>query len=100
MHRLTDDFMTIVQFDSSDKHTRNVSSRSGCREQRRVLSFFPLSLTTIVYLISQEVCRQMDSVFKELLLRQGVSDPSTTAASSPSAQAAQRKGKRDGRRGR
>ncbi|XP_030279240.1 rho GTPase-activating protein 4a [Sparus aurata] len=50
--------------------------------------------------LDKEVCRQMDSVFKELLLRQGVSDPSTTAASSPSAQAAQRKGKRDGRRGR
>ncbi|KAM8754859.1 rho GTPase-activating protein 4a isoform 1-T4 [Acanthopagrus schlegelii] len=50
--------------------------------------------------LDKEVCRQMDSVFKELLLRQGVSDPSTTAASSPSAQAAQRKVRRDGRRGR
>ncbi|XP_073325989.1 rho GTPase-activating protein 4-like isoform X1 [Pagrus major] len=50
--------------------------------------------------LDKEVCRQMDSVFKELLLRQGAPDPSTIAASSPSAQAAQRKGRRDGRRGR
>ncbi|KAM9350613.1 rho GTPase-activating protein 4a [Symphorus nematophorus] len=49
--------------------------------------------------IDKEVCRQMDSVFKELLQRQGAQDPSSTA-SSPSSQAPQRKGKRDGRRGR
>jgi len=39
----------------------------------------------------------MDSVFTELLSRQALQDPSSTA-SSPSAQAPQRKGKRDGRR--
>ncbi|XP_035512822.1 rho GTPase-activating protein 4a isoform X2 [Morone saxatilis] len=48
--------------------------------------------------VDKEVCRQMDSVFKELVLRQGVQDPSSTA-SSPSAEAPQKKGKRDVRRG-
>ncbi|XP_044207019.1 rho GTPase-activating protein 4a [Thunnus albacares] len=43
--------------------------------------------------VDKEVCRQMDSVFKELLTRQTQQDPS-----SPSAQAPQRKGKRDGRK--
>ncbi|XP_034732892.1 rho GTPase-activating protein 4-like isoform X1 [Etheostoma cragini] len=47
--------------------------------------------------VDKEVCRQMDSVFMELLSRQALQDPST--ASSPSAQAPQKKGKRDGRRG-
>ncbi|XP_041801153.1 rho GTPase-activating protein 4-like isoform X2 [Chelmon rostratus] len=49
--------------------------------------------------VDKEVCRQMDSVFKELLLRQVVQDPSSTAPS-PSAQAPQRKERRDGHRGR
>ncbi|XP_034551402.1 rho GTPase-activating protein 4a [Notolabrus celidotus] len=49
--------------------------------------------------VDKEVCRQMDTVFKELLSRQVVQDLSSTA-SSPSAQAAQRKGRRDVRRGR
>ncbi|XP_076597059.1 rho GTPase-activating protein 4-like [Chaetodon auriga] len=49
--------------------------------------------------VDKEVCRQMDSVFKELLLRQVVQDPSSTA-SSPSAQAPKRKERQDGRRGR
>ncbi|XP_074537334.1 rho GTPase-activating protein 4-like [Halichoeres trimaculatus] len=49
--------------------------------------------------VDKEVCRQMDSVFKELLSRQVVQEPSSTA-SSPSAQAAQRKGRRDVRKGR
>lgn len=49
--------------------------------------------------IDKEVCRQMDSVFKELLMRQTVQDPSSTA-SSPSAQVAQRKGRQNVRRGR
>lgn len=53
----------------------------------------------IVVHVDKEVCRQMDSVFKELLTRQTQLEPSSTA-SSPSAQAPQRKGKRDGRRGR
>ncbi|XP_037629957.1 rho GTPase-activating protein 4-like isoform X2 [Sebastes umbrosus] len=48
--------------------------------------------------VDKEVCRQMDSVFMELLTRQALQDPSSTA-SSPSAQAAQRKGKKDGRWG-
>uniref|UniRef100_A0A8P4G1K3 Rho GTPase activating protein 4 n=1 Tax=Dicentrarchus labrax TaxID=13489 RepID=A0A8P4G1K3_DICLA len=69
----------------------------GSAENKERFVFF-LSLITIVYFISQEVCRQMDSVFKELLLRQGVQDPTSTA-SSPSAQAPQKKGKRDVRRG-
>lgn len=60
---------------------------------------FVLSLIAIVYWISQEVCRQMDSVFKELLMRQTVQDPSSTA-SSPSAQVAQKKGRQNVRRGR
>ena len=64
------------------------------REQR-VLSFL-----LIVYFVSQEVRRQMDSVHMELLSRQALQDPSSSIASSPSAQAPQRKGKRDGRRGR
>ncbi|XP_034446729.1 rho GTPase-activating protein 4-like [Hippoglossus hippoglossus] len=50
--------------------------------------------------VDKEVCRQMDTVFKELLWRQALQDPSSSAASSPSVQAPQRKGKRDGRRGR
>lgn len=60
-----------------------------------------LSLITIVTVVSQEVCRQMDSVFKELLSRQALQDPSSSsAASSSSGQAAQKKGKKDGRGGR
>ncbi|XP_054464658.1 rho GTPase-activating protein 4a isoform X2 [Anoplopoma fimbria] len=51
----------------------------------------------IVVKIDKEVCRQMDTVFMELLSRQALQDPTS---SSPSAQAPQRKGKRDGRRGR
>lgn len=50
--------------------------------------------------VDKEVCRQMDSVFMELLSRQALQDPSSTTSSSPSAQGPQRKGKRDGRRGR
>ncbi|XP_068453601.1 rho GTPase-activating protein 4a [Clinocottus analis] len=50
----------------------------------------------IVVKVDKEVCHQMDSVFTELLSRQALRDPSFTA-SSPSAQALQRKGKRDGR---
>jgi len=42
----------------------------------------------------------MDSVFMELLSRQTLQDPSSSAASSPAAQGSQRKGKKDGRRGR
>ncbi|KAM7404684.1 hypothetical protein PAMP_012009 [Pampus punctatissimus] len=49
--------------------------------------------------VDKEVCYQMNSVFKELLSRQTQQDLSSTA-SSPSAQAPQRKGKRDGQRGR
>ncbi|XP_050927160.1 LOW QUALITY PROTEIN: SLIT-ROBO Rho GTPase-activating protein 3-like [Lates calcarifer] len=53
----------------------------------------------IVVQIDKEVCRQMDSVFKELLLRQAPQDPSSSTASSLPAQAPQKKGKRDGRKG-
>ncbi|XP_035809610.2 SLIT-ROBO Rho GTPase-activating protein 3-like isoform X1 [Amphiprion ocellaris] len=48
--------------------------------------------------VDKEVCRQMDSVFKELISRQTLQEPSSTVSSS-SAQAPQRKGRRgDGRR--
>ncbi|KAM3617597.1 uncharacterized protein V6R79_008700 [Siganus canaliculatus] len=50
--------------------------------------------------VQQEVCRQMDLVFQELLLRQGELDPSPATASSLHSQAPQRKGRQDGRRGR
>ncbi|XP_062248048.1 rho GTPase-activating protein 4a [Platichthys flesus] len=50
--------------------------------------------------VDKEVCRQMETVFKELLRHQALQDPSSSAASSPSVQAPQSKGKRDGRRGR
>ncbi|XP_040008476.1 rho GTPase-activating protein 4-like [Xiphias gladius] len=53
------------------------------------------SSTEDIVQVDKEVCRQMDSVFKELLSRQALQDPS-----SPSVQAPQRKGRRDGRRGR
>ncbi|XP_005914860.1 rho GTPase-activating protein 4 [Haplochromis burtoni] len=49
--------------------------------------------------VDKEVCRQMDSVFKELLIRQTHQDPTPTV-SSPSVQTPQKKGKQDGRRGR
>ncbi|XP_071332223.1 SLIT-ROBO Rho GTPase-activating protein 3-like [Trachinotus anak] len=47
--------------------------------------------------VDKEVCRQMDSVFKELLSRQAPQDPSSTT-SSHSVQAPQRKGKPGGRK--
>ncbi|XP_076027953.1 rho GTPase-activating protein 4-like isoform X1 [Genypterus blacodes] len=51
--------------------------------------------------VDKDVCRQMNSVFKELLTRQALQHPSSTStASSPSAQDAQRKGRREGLRGR
>ncbi|XP_030589466.1 rho GTPase-activating protein 4-like [Archocentrus centrarchus] len=49
--------------------------------------------------VDKEVCRQMDSVFKELLVRQNQQDPISTV-SSPAVQIPQKKGKQDGRRGR
>ncbi|XP_022597303.1 SLIT-ROBO Rho GTPase-activating protein 3-like [Seriola dumerili] len=48
--------------------------------------------------VDKEVCRQMDSVFKELLSRQPLQYPSSTT-SSPSAQAPQKKVKQGGRKG-
>ncbi|XP_056241172.1 rho GTPase-activating protein 4-like [Seriola aureovittata] len=48
--------------------------------------------------VDKEVCRQMDSVFKELLSRQTLQYPSSTT-SSPSAQAPQKKVKQGGRKG-
>ncbi|KAM4611010.1 rho GTPase-activating protein 4a isoform 1-T2 [Polymixia lowei] len=60
---------------------------------------FPSSEDTIH--VDKDVCRQMDSVFKELVSRKMLQDPSSSAAaSSPSAQYPQGKGRRDGRRGR
>ncbi|KAM4562802.1 rho GTPase-activating protein 4a isoform 2-T2 [Odontesthes bonariensis] len=53
----------------------------------------------LVVQVDKDVCRQMDSVFRELLLRQTQQDPSSTV-SAPSAQAPQKKGKREGRKGR
>lgn len=46
----------------------------------------------------QDVCRHMDSVFKELLTRQALQD-SSSIISSPSAKTLQKKGKWEGRRG-
>ncbi|KAI9530779.1 hypothetical protein NQZ68_000270 [Dissostichus eleginoides] len=66
---------------------------------RRVLQEHSSS-EDIVIKVDKEVCRQMDSVFMELLSRQTLQDPSSSAASSPAAQGPQRKGKKDGRRGR
>ncbi|KAJ0064306.1 hypothetical protein NL108_001632 [Boleophthalmus pectinirostris] len=43
--------------------------------------------------LDKDICRQMDSVFKELLARQASQDPPSTTFS-PSAQALQRKGRR------
>ncbi|XP_029291151.1 rho GTPase-activating protein 4-like isoform X2 [Cottoperca gobio] len=54
----------------------------------------------IVVTVDKEVCRQMDSVFMELISRKALQDPPSSTASTPSAQAPQTKGKRDGRRGR
>lgn len=59
---------------------------------------FQESSEDVAVQVDKEVCRQMDSVFRELLTRQALQEPSSTS-SSPSAQAPQRKGKRDGRRG-
>ncbi|XP_010795309.1 rho GTPase-activating protein 4-like isoform X2 [Notothenia coriiceps] len=66
---------------------------------RRVLQEHSSS-EDIVIKVDKEVCRQMDTVFMELLSRQTLQDPSSSAASSPSAQGPQRKGKKDGRGGR
>ncbi|XP_068996856.1 SLIT-ROBO Rho GTPase-activating protein 3-like isoform X1 [Embiotoca jacksoni] len=49
--------------------------------------------------VDKEVCRQMDSVFKELVSLQTLQDPSPTV-SSTSAQAPPRRGRWDGHRGR
>ncbi|XP_029361869.1 rho GTPase-activating protein 4-like [Echeneis naucrates] len=48
--------------------------------------------------VNKEVCQQMDSVFKELISRQAVQELSSPT-SIPSVQGAQKKGKRDGRKG-
>ncbi|XP_008288815.1 rho GTPase-activating protein 4-like [Stegastes partitus] len=60
----------------------------------------PLSSSEdIAVQVDKEVCRQMDTVFKELISRQTLQDPSSNVSSS-SAQAPQKKGRRgDGRRG-
>lgn len=52
--------------------------------------------------LDKDVCRQMDTVFKELLARQASQDSitTTTTTTTPSAQALQKKGRRDVRRGR
>lgn len=65
-------------------------SEKGC------FFFFPHLSSAFVISNSQEVCRHMDSVFKELLSRQAVQNASSST-SSPSAQAPQRKGRWDGR---
>lgn len=81
----------------SAKHNQKLSSR---RENKEQFCLLPVSHHhCLFHLTSQEVCRQMDSVFKELLLRKVVQDP-TSAAPSPAAQAPQKKGRRDVRRGR
>lgn len=75
---------------------RRVSSPGNVRREFKE----HLSSEDIPVQVDKEVCRQMDSVFKELLSRQVAQDPSAAAASSPSAQAPQRKAKRDVRKGR
>ncbi|XP_054632457.1 rho GTPase-activating protein 4-like [Dunckerocampus dactyliophorus] len=54
--------------------------------------------------VDKEVCRQMDSVFKELVskhtLQEISSSSSAVAASTPAGQAAQKRGGREGRKGR
>nr|XP_046252657.1 SLIT-ROBO Rho GTPase-activating protein 3-like [Scatophagus argus] len=57
-----------------------------------------LSYEDIPVQVDKEVCRHMDLVFKELSIRQVVQDSSSTTLS-PTTQAPQSKGKRDGRRG-
>ncbi|KAG7228384.1 hypothetical protein INR49_009248 [Caranx melampygus] len=49
--------------------------------------------------VDKEVCRQMDSVFKELLSRQTLQDPSSTTSSSLSGQTPQKKGRQGSRGG-
>uniref|UniRef100_A0A3P8RMM9 Rho GTPase activating protein 4a n=1 Tax=Amphiprion percula TaxID=161767 RepID=A0A3P8RMM9_AMPPE len=71
----------------------SVFSSQTVQRTKTVLSFSSLSLITIVHSKLQEVCRQMDSVFKELISRQTLQEPSSTVSSS-SAQAPQRKGRR------
>ena len=89
----------IIHCGFSYKHSYTLMNRGETDKDTFV--FFSLSLITSVYFISQDVCRQMDTVFKELLRRQALQEPSSSsAASSPSVQAPQKKGKRDGRRGR
>uniref|UniRef100_A0A3Q1FDI3 Rho GTPase activating protein 4a n=1 Tax=Acanthochromis polyacanthus TaxID=80966 RepID=A0A3Q1FDI3_9TELE len=66
---------------------------SGAENKGSFVFFLSLSLITIVHSKLQEVCRQMDSVFKELISRQALQEPSSTISSS-SAQAPQRKGRR------
>uniref|UniRef100_A0A3Q2Q3L4 Rho GTPase activating protein 4a n=2 Tax=Fundulus heteroclitus TaxID=8078 RepID=A0A3Q2Q3L4_FUNHE len=51
----------------------------------------------LIVKVDKDVCQHMETVFKELLTRQAQQDPSVSAAS---AQAQQKKGKRDGRWGR
>ncbi|XP_041860707.1 SLIT-ROBO Rho GTPase-activating protein 3-like isoform X2 [Melanotaenia boesemani] len=52
----------------------------------------------IVVQVDKEVSRHMESVFKELLIRQAQQDPSPCVLA-PSAQAPQKRGKRDGKKG-
>ena len=73
----------------------NVLDKKGGRKN----FFFSCVSFALIISVSQDVCRHMDSVFKELLSRQTEQDPSATAASSPSAQAPQSKGRWDGRKG-
>lgn len=81
--------MTIVHYGCTDKHNQKTVYRT------KSFVFFP-SLNS--NFISQDVCRQMDSVFKELLSRQVTQEPCSPKLKY-SAQAPQKKGKRDGRKG-
>uniref|UniRef100_A0A1A7WJR1 Rho GTPase activating protein 4a n=1 Tax=Iconisemion striatum TaxID=60296 RepID=A0A1A7WJR1_9TELE len=58
----------------------------------------PLSSEDILKHVDKEICRQMESVFKELLSRRVLQEPSSVSA--PSAQAQQKRGKREARKGR
>ncbi|KAM8864067.1 rho GTPase-activating protein 4-like isoform 2-T2 [Spinachia spinachia] len=80
----------------SERLTLQIPVGPQCKPRGYVRRKVHSSSEDIVVKVDKEVCRQMDSVFVELLSRQALQDPSSSAAPSPSAQAAQKKGKRDG----
>lgn len=82
----------MLQIPLGPRKPRSVRSPGFVRRELRE----SVSNEDIVHL-DKSVCRQMDSVFKELLARQASQDPSSSSPT-PSAKALQKKGKRDVRR--